>query len=88
MPFGAQFNLREVEGAFESFFVDNSVVLVESSDMIRSEEAKELSSPTRQAIQRCYALRAVGPTARSTTRTCRSVQGRGDSDVAIRIGLR
>lgn len=55
-PFGAQFNLREVEGAFESFFVDNSVVLVESSDMIRSEEAKELSSPTRQAIQRRDAL--------------------------------
>ncbi|MCB1256714.1 MAG: hypothetical protein KDB26_06395 [Microthrixaceae bacterium] len=55
-PFGAQFNMRRVESAFEGFFKDRSVVLVEASDMVRSEEAKPLSTPTRQVVQRRDAL--------------------------------
>lgn len=55
-PFGARYDLDEVVRAFEQFYVDGSVVLVEASDMIRSEEAKPLSMPSRQVAQRREAL--------------------------------
>lgn len=55
-PFGARYDVDEVVAAFERFYVDDSVVLVEASDMIRSEAAKPLSLPTRQSAQRREAL--------------------------------
>ncbi len=64
-PFGTRFNIAEVETAFERFFDDNTVVLVEASDMVRNEDAKPLSSPQqqirlrRQAIERSDKLLGV-----------------------------
>lgn len=55
-PFGAQYDLARVQTAFKGFFKGRAVVLVEASDMVRSEEAKVLSTPTRQAVQRRDAL--------------------------------
>lgn len=55
-PFGARYDLDEVVAAFERFYIDDSVVLVEASDMIRSEAAKPLSLPSRQVAQRREAL--------------------------------
>ena len=57
-PFGTRYDNAEVETAFEEFWDPNSVVLVEASDMVRMEDAQQLSTEAqrirlrRQAIER------------------------------------
>ncbi len=47
-PFGTRLDIDEVESAFQRFFHDRTVVLVEASDMVRNEHAKSLSTPEQQ----------------------------------------
>jgi hypothetical protein len=61
-PFGLRYDNEAVVGAFRSFWKDRSVVLVEASDLVRSDAYRQFAAPEQrerlfaQALQRTDAL--------------------------------
>lgn len=56
-PFGTRLDIDEVGDAFDEFWTQRSVVLVEASDLVRLEDALPLMVRAQQEVQRDEAIR-------------------------------